>query len=492
MTKERVKRLKLWLEKRGFIDKSRRISEAQAEALQQCTLVSLVTLSSPSLDVSNVSLDIGVVGPLVHEQVQEYEDNISLWMAVPITVAFHSVLLAVSTSTSSSTFVFDWLQELTSISQASSVRVGVQESRVNKTLLTDGHRRASTFLDQFAVRAGLSSKAKGSYPSKYELVGDVLMIPEGAFVGQDWRFLGLVQLDKGTDVEVAVEDDSEDVSQKDNNSNSSIVDRKQVDNFWRDLANCFSVSRVARKARIHHGPKRESQVTLLYPPAITENSSLETGPGSRGWVTVVENNIAFSFDITRVMFCSGNVTERMRMARVKATNQVVVDMYCGVGYYTLPFLVYGGAKHVHACEWNPNSILALKENLRQNHVSDRCTVYPGDNALSAPLLANCADRICLGLLPTSTKSWPLAVQIAKPTGVVTIHVHENVNDVDIDQWKQDTRERFEALFLEAGKPCQVEITWLERVKSYAPHVYHVVLDLRCSSSSINGNGSIVS
>lgn len=468
--KDRVKKVKVWLEQNGFIDKSRRISDAQTDAFQQSTTVSLAA----SIDSSNnegiqlLPSAIGLVGPLPDDQTED----ISLWMAVPITVQFQAQLLSISTEIKTISSML--MQELATIAGTTSLRVGVQESRVNKTLLTDGYRRASNFLDQFAIRSGLSAKAKGSYPSKYELVGDVLMIPEGAFDGQDWRFLGLNHSeDQSNDL-----DSHGAINTKDQNI---IVNNKQVTNFWRDLANCFSVQRVARKARIHHGPKRESQVSLLYPPRIDSESSPDTGPGSRCWVTVTENSIAFSFDITRVMFCSGNVTERMRMARVKATDQVIVDMYAGVGYYTLPFLVYGGAKHVHACEWNPNSILALRENLRQNHVSDRCTVYPGDNALTTPQLINCADRICLGLLPSSTKSWPLAVQIAKPTGVVMIHVHENVNDVDIDQWKLDAREQFEALFLQTGKPFQVEITWLERVKSYAPHVYHVVLDLRCTS-----------
>ena len=56
---------------------------------------------------------------------------------------------------------------------------------------------------------------------------------------------------------------------------------------------------------------------------------------------VIENGITFGFDITRVMFCSGNCTERMRMGREAVRGQVVVDLYCGVGYYTLPFLVHG-------------------------------------------------------------------------------------------------------------------------------------------------------
>jgi tRNA wybutosine-synthesizing protein 2 len=77
------------------------------------------------------------------------------------------------------------------------------------------------------------------------------------------------------------------------------------------------------------------------------------------WVEVFENNISYGIDVIRVMFCSGNCTERIRMSKEKVEGEVIVDLYVGVGYYTIPFLLYGKAEHVHACEWNPNSLLAL-------------------------------------------------------------------------------------------------------------------------------------
>ena len=42
-------------------------------------------------------------------------------------------------------------------------------------------------------------------------------------------------------------------------------------------------------------------------------------------------SVSYLMCIFRVMFCSGNVTERMRMAKESARGQVVVDMYCGIG-----------------------------------------------------------------------------------------------------------------------------------------------------------------
>lgn len=56
-----------------------------------------------------------------------------------------------------------------------------------------------------------------------------------------------------------------------------------------------------------------------------------------------------------------------------------VLLFLGIGYFTLPLLVHAKAKLVHACEWNENAVEALRENLINNKVSDRCVVHPGDN-----------------------------------------------------------------------------------------------------------------
>lgn len=39
------------------------------------------------------------------------------------------------------------------------------------------------------------------------------------------------------------------------------------------------------------------------------------------------------------MFSSGNVSEKLRMAGMKCAGETVVDLFAGIGYYVLPFLV---------------------------------------------------------------------------------------------------------------------------------------------------------
>jgi len=90
----------------------------------------------------------------------------------------------------------------------------------------------------------------------------------------------------------------------------------------------------------------------------------------------------YSYNVDKSMFCAGNNTERIRMGQVPCVNETIVDLYAGIGYFTLPFLVHGHARHVYACEWNPDSMEALRRNLQANHIDDdRYTLLLGDNQL---------------------------------------------------------------------------------------------------------------
>jgi tRNA wybutosine-synthesizing protein 3 len=113
-------------------------------------------------------------------------------------------------------------------------------------------------------------------------------------------------------------------------------------------------------------------------------------------------------------------------------------------------------------------------------VDERCTIHVGDNQETAPALAGLADRVLLGLLPSSEASWPLAVRCLKPDGGV-LHVHMNVvdnNPSDIDAWAEQTLRTFGSLAEDENRPWELEIIEIRKVKWYAPHVRHCVLILK--------------
>lgn len=206
------------------------------------------------------------------------------------------------------------------------------------------------------------------------------------------------------------------------------------------------------------------------------------GPGSPGWITITEQGISQSFDMTRVMFSRGNITEKIRFGKLVKEGETVLDMYAGIGYYTLPALVHGKATHVYACEWNEHAANALKYNLSANGVDDRATVLVGDCRKLARThnLVNMFDRVSLGLLPSSEGGWRTAVNAVRRETGGCLHVHANVPHRELSNWKfwmcqallNLIDERDDAtLRSESNVVVCFEV---ERVKSYAPNIHHYV------------------
>jgi len=285
-------------------------------------------------------------------------------------------------------------------------------------------------------------------PKKLELIGDdkTLVIPPNAFSLDDNRF-------------------------------QTIVGCSNIDNLWEHLSRTHNSPRVVKRGTIDpNSPIRKSGHQLLWP-----HSSIpeETGPGTPGWITVTEQGIKQSFDLTRVMFSRGNITEKIRMGKIVQQGEVVVDLYSGIGYYTLPALVIGMACHVYACEWNEDAAFALKYNLKANGVVNRSTVYVGDcrtMAKEQSLIGIC-NRVILGLLPSSEGGWRTGVKALNRTLGGWLHVHGNVLETEWEAWTLWLCRRLVTLSSEEALPWNAVCTNVEKVKSFAPTVNHYVADI---------------
>ena len=164
-------------------------------------------------------------------------------------------------------------------------------------------------------------------------------------------------------------------------------------------------------------------------------------------------------------------------ARRSAGEEVIVDLFAGIGYFTLPILVHSRPRLVFACEWNPAAVEGLRAGLKANGVPpERCSVLEGDNRVVAPV--GVADRVLLGLIPSSEGSWRTAVLCLKEEGGV-MHVHGNVREGGEGEWMRYVEERMSGLAEEEGRGWEVKVRHLEKVKWYAPRVRHVVADVMC-------------
>lgn len=80
----------------------------------------------------------------------------------------------------------------------------------------------------------------------------------------------------------------------------SDVIRELMINIWKKLAQAHRSKRVVRRGEIDPNSKvRESGHSIIWMDS--ENHHEESGPGCEGWITVTEQGIKQSFDLTKVM-----------------------------------------------------------------------------------------------------------------------------------------------------------------------------------------------
>lgn len=205
------------------------------------------------------------------------------------------------------------------------------------------------------------------------------------------------------------------------------------------------------------GEYREPNVQLLHGDPNTETVH-------------VENGVKYKLDASKIMFSSGNIKERIHMAKISNKNEVVVDLFAGIGYFSLPIALYSEPRRVYACEKNPIAYDYLCQNIVLNGITNIVNPLQGDNRQVAP--KGIADRVIMGYLQDTHIFLPTAIQTLKGEGGI-IHYHE----VCPDKLMPDRHIRYVKRAAEAENKEMVVLNQ-RKVKSYAPGVSHVVVDVR--------------
>ena len=189
-----------------------------------------------------------------------------------------------------------------------------------------------------------------------------------------------------------------------------------------------------------------------------------------GTVTVHrEHGVEYEFDAARQMFSKGNVGERLRMARTVRDGETVVDMFAGIGYFSLPMAVLGSPARVHATEIDPEAHAWLRSNVARNGVEEVVEPILGDCRRVAP--RGVADRVVMGYVGGTEGFLDVAMEVLTPGGGV-VHLHEKYG---IEAVPEGPFAAVEGAAREAGREARL-LSWRE-VKSYAPAVVHAVVDV---------------
>lgn len=227
--------------------------------------------------------------------------------------------------------------------------------------------------------------------------------------------------------------------------------RAEVARAYAEVLRCDAVLRDAGPIR---GATREPVRELLW------------GTGTETIHT--EGGVRFALDAARIMWSKGNVTERQRIPRLVREGEVVVDLFAGIGYFSVPIAAKTRAARVIACEQNPVAFRYLQRNAALNGCGARLEARPGDCREVAPRGAG--DRVLMGYTVDTERFLPAALEALRPGGGV-LHYHEACPaHLRKEQPWRHVRAACEA----AGRTATLQHQRV--VKNYAPGMVHAVVD----------------
>ena len=169
------------------------------------------------------------------------------------------------------------------------------------------------------------------------------------------------------------------------------------------------------------------------------------------------------------MWSKGNTGERKRMSTLPEDDEIIIDMFAGIGYFTVPMAVHSNPKKIYAIEINPNSYQFLCENIKLNKIDDIVEPILGD--CSKQDFDHIADRIMMGYIGGTHHYLDSAMKYLKKGGI--IHYHESTPEPILFE------RPVERVKNAADKVNRdIEVLNKRSIKKYSPGVYHTVVDIK--------------
>lgn len=181
-----------------------------------------------------------------------------------------------------------------------------------------------------------------------------------------------------------------------------------------------------------------------------------------------EYGLTFKMDVSRVFFSPRLATEREHVANQVQPGEVVIDMFAGIGPFSIMIAKNRAPKTVYAIDMNPDAISYMKENITLNKVT---TVVPvqGD-ARDRIAELEMADRIIMNLPHDARGFVQDALKALKPGGV--IHYYEIMEEPQV----QPRIDEIADLAVNGGRVLKE--LGRRKIKSYSPTLNFYGFDLQ--------------
>jgi len=189
-----------------------------------------------------------------------------------------------------------------------------------------------------------------------------------------------------------------------------------------------------------------------------------------------EYDCVYKTDLRKAYFSPRLSYERRRIAGLVQNGETVLNMFAGVGCYSILIAKHSEPLSVISIDVNPYAFQYLIENIRLNRAETRVIAIQGDaKTVVEEKLQNVADRVLMPLPERAYKYLDYAVLALKPVGG-WIHYY----DFEYAKKNEDPVKKVETKVSE--KLCRIcpdfQVNFGRIVRTTGPRWYQVVLDIQ--------------
>ena len=194
-----------------------------------------------------------------------------------------------------------------------------------------------------------------------------------------------------------------------------------------------------------------------------------------------EHGCLFKVDLKTCYFSPRLSHERMRISQQVQTGEVIVNMFSGVGCYSIIIAKHSAAQKIYSVDINPTAVQYMQENVKLNKVRERVVPIEGDakNVIEESF-KNIADRVLMPLPKKACEYLGYAVRTLKPAGG-WIHYY----DFEHADKGESPDEKAKARVVERLRDFGVDfdLSFGRIVRTTGPHWYQVALDFHLENIS---------
>ena len=130
-----------------------------------------------------------------------------------------------------------------------------------------------------------------------------------------------------------------------------------------------------------------------------------------------EHGCIFKVDLEKCYFSPRLSHERKRIARQVQPDEVILNMFAGVGCYSIIIAKHSKPKRTLSIDINPVAIQYMQENIKLNKVEEKVIPVQGDaKNVIEERFRNVADRVLMPLPEKAYEYLDYALLALKPTG----------------------------------------------------------------------------